>query len=176
MRTMVGWYGGRVLRRQAVVGIWNARVADSHFLAAAECRVAERAEAGHGVRVVVAGEVDDAVRTIARRMDYELTGYGDAVRRALRAHDPAALPTVVLSEQERKLPVAYRAGRDLCVGLPWRQHQIALPPEGPRWLRGGVVGRGRQRAFAQLRCGRRVDDDGVGAGARVRAAAVCPHA
>lgn len=101
------------MRWQAVVGIWNAWVADSHFLAATECRVAKGAEIGHGVRFVVAGEVDDAVGAIAGRMNYELAGYGDTVRRALRAHDPAALPTVVLSEQECEMSVAYRAGRDV---------------------------------------------------------------
>jgi hypothetical protein len=110
---MIGRCGGRVLRWQAVVGIWNAWVADSHFLAATECRVAKGAEIGHGVRFVVAGEVDDAVGAIAGRMNYELAGYGDTVRRALRAHDPAALPTVVLSEQECEMSVAYRAGRDV---------------------------------------------------------------
>jgi hypothetical protein len=148
-----------VVRWQAVVGVRDTRVADSHFLAPTERWVAEGAEVGHGVGVVVASEVDDAVGAIGGWVDYELAGYGDAVRRALRAHDASALPAVVLSKQEREVPAAYRAGCNVRVGLPRRQHQIALAPIGPRWLR----------------CGRRVEDDGVGAGARVRAAGG-PHA
>jgi hypothetical protein len=107
-------------------------------------------------------------------VDDELARDGDAVRRACRAHDAAALSAVVLTEQECKGFPTHRTVRHLGVGLPRRQHDITAPPDSARvGLRGRHRGRrrrGRQRAGGGRR---RVQHNGVcgggAGGARVHA-------
>ena len=167
----------RVLGWKAVVWIRDTRVADADFVTAAQRWVAEGAEVEHGIRVVVVSEVDDRVGGVGWWVDNELAGYGDAVGRALRAHDASTFPAMVFAEQEGELPVAHRTVCDVRVGLPWRQHQIALTSAG-RGRGRGIGGRGWQRSLTVGRGrgrGRRVYHNGVCTGARL-GAGVGPHA
>lgn len=119
------------MRGKAVIGVRDTGVAYADFCATAESWVAEGAEVGHGVGVVVvAGQVNDGARAITWRVNDELTWYGDAVWRALGTHDSPTFPAMMFSKQEGELSVTHGTLCDGGIRLPWRQDKVALAPGG----------------------------------------------